>query len=45
MRGFKRYYGLPFIHGAIDVTQIHIQKPQSAFNGDYFSFKSKVYNM
>jgi hypothetical protein len=45
MRGFKRFCGLPSIHGAIDETQIHIQKPRSAFAGDYFSFKSKVYMM
>jgi len=45
MRGFKRFCGLPSIHGAIDETQIHIQKPHGAFIKDYFSFKSKVYKM
>jgi hypothetical protein len=34
-----------FIYNAIDVTQIHIQKTQVGFVGDYFSFKSKVYSM
>jgi hypothetical protein len=24
MAGFKRLCGLPFVHGVIDVTQIHI---------------------
>jgi hypothetical protein len=27
LRGFREFCGLPSIHGAIDVTQIHIQKP------------------
>jgi len=45
MKGFKGFCGLPYVHGAIDVTQIYIQKPHNAFIGDYFSFKSKGYNM
>jgi hypothetical protein len=45
MRGFKKFCNLPFIYSAINVTQIHIQKPQGGFVGDYFSFKSKDYNM
>ncbi len=45
MMGFRTFYSLPFIHNAIYVTYIHIQKPWGAFVGDYFSFKSKVYNM
>jgi hypothetical protein len=24
MDGFKTFFGLPFIHGTIDVTQIHL---------------------
>jgi hypothetical protein len=46
MMEFKAFCGLPSMHGAInDVTHIHIQKPWSVFVGDYFSFKSKTYNM
>ncbi len=43
MVGFKTFCGLPFIHGAIDV--IHIHKSKRTFVRDYFSFKSKFYNM
>jgi hypothetical protein len=45
MRGFRKFCNLRFIYSAIDATQIHIQKPRGGFVGDYFSFKSKVYNM
>ncbi len=41
MRGFKRFCGLPSIHGAIDETQIHIQKPHSAFVGTIFLSNQK----
>jgi hypothetical protein len=27
MVGFKKLRGLPYVHGVIDVTQIHMQKP------------------
>ncbi len=37
--------GLPRVNGVIDITQIHIQKPRGPFVGDYFSFKSKGFNM
>jgi hypothetical protein len=43
MVGFKTFGGLPFIHGAIDV--IHIHESKGTFVKDYFSFKSKFYNM
>jgi hypothetical protein len=42
---FKGFCCLPFIHGVIDVTQIHIQKPKGTFVGDFFFFKFKSYNM
>lgn len=41
-KGFKKFCNLPFIYSAIDVTQIHIQKLQGDFVGDYFFFKSKA---
>jgi hypothetical protein len=47
MFGFKNLYGLPTIHGAIDVNWIHIQKPKGPFVVDYFSYKSRfdiIYN-
>ncbi len=43
MANFKTFNGLPSIHGAIDV--IHIKKLKGTFARDYFSFKSKSYNM
>ncbi len=43
MVGFETFGGLPFIHGAIDV--IHIHESKGTFVRDYFSFKSKFYNM
>jgi len=43
MANFKTFSGLPSIHGAIDV--IHIKKLKGTFASDYFSFKSKSYNM
>jgi hypothetical protein len=42
---FKNFCGLPHVNGVIDITQIHIQKPRGSFVGDYFSFKSKGFNM
>jgi hypothetical protein len=36
MVGFKCFCGLPFVHGAIDVTQIHIQEPKGTFFGFFF---------
>jgi hypothetical protein len=45
MKGFKGFCGLSFVHGAIDVTQTHIEKIHNAFIGDYFFFKSKGYIM
>jgi hypothetical protein len=37
MTTFKNFCGLPVIHDAIDVIQIHIQKPRGTFEVDYFS--------
>ncbi len=45
MASFKGFYGLPSIHGVIDMTQIHIQKPKGTCVGDFSFFKSKSYNM
>jgi hypothetical protein len=42
MAKFKKKFGIPSFHKSIDITQIHVQKPQTI---DYFSFKSKGYNM
>jgi len=42
MAKFKNFFGIPSFHKTIDITQIHVQKPQTI---DYFSFKSKGYNM
>jgi hypothetical protein len=39
---FKNCCGIPSFHKTIDITQIHVQKPQTI---DYFFFKSKGYNM
>ncbi len=39
---FKDFYGLLFVHDAIDVIQIHIQKPWSPFAKNFYSFKLKV---
>jgi hypothetical protein len=32
MDGFKDSCGMPIIHGAIDVTHIHVQKPKTQIN-------------
>jgi predicted CoA-binding protein len=46
MEGFKQVSTLPRIQRAIDVVQIHIQTSKVlAFTVDYYSFKSKAYNM
>ncbi len=47
MAKFKSFYGLPWVHGAIDVTQLHVFKSQGQGQSivNYFSFKSKGYNM
>jgi len=45
MVGFKDLCGLLFVHGVIDCTQIHIQKPKGAFVVNYFSYKSKAHNI
>ncbi len=34
---FNFFCGFLIIHNAIDVTQIHIQKPGGTFEADYFS--------
>jgi hypothetical protein len=31
MIGFKNFSGLPFVHGAIDVVQVHVYKPKGPF--------------
>ncbi len=43
--GFKNLCGLPHVNGVIAITQIHNQKPRGLFARDYFSFKSKGFNM
>jgi hypothetical protein len=43
--GFKKICGLPSIHSTIDIIHIHIQKPNGPFTRDYYSFKSKTFNM
>jgi hypothetical protein len=46
MNEFKKLLGLLGIQGAIDVIQIHIQKPKVAICvGDYYSLKSKAYSL
>jgi hypothetical protein len=45
MIGFKGFSGLPYVHGAIDVMQIHIYKPNGPFARDCYSSKLKAYNM
>jgi predicted CoA-binding protein len=46
MEGFKDLSRLLKIQGAIDVVQIHIQKPRvQASIEEYYSYKSKAYNM
>jgi hypothetical protein len=45
MAKFKSFCGSPSIHGTIDVTQIHVLKSQGQSIANYFSFKSKGYNM
>lgn len=45
MVGFKNWCGLPYVHGVIEYTQIHIQKPKGVFVIGYFSYKSKVHNI
>jgi hypothetical protein len=37
MATFKNFYGLLVIHDAIDITQIHLQKPKGTSKADYFS--------
>jgi hypothetical protein len=45
MIGFKDFFGLPSVHGTIDVMQVHIYKPKSPYVGDYYFFKLKANNM
>jgi hypothetical protein len=45
MSEFKDFYGLLFVHDAIDVIQIHIQKYWSPFAENFYFFKLKIYNM
>jgi hypothetical protein len=37
--------GLPYVHGAINYTQIHIQKSKGSFVANHFSYKLKVHNI
>ena len=37
---FKDFCGLPAIHGAMDVTQIHLHKPHGPFADEYYAYKS-----
>jgi len=42
MDGFKDFCGMPLVHGAMDATQIHVQKSKAkVFTIDFYSFKSK----
>jgi hypothetical protein len=43
MDGFKTFFGIPFIHGTIDVIQIHLYKRKGSFVGNFFLFKFKGY--
>lgn len=45
MNGFKKLCGLLTIRGSINVTQIHVFKPKGQRVVEYFSYKSKAYNM
>jgi len=46
MEGINDLSSLLSIQNAIDITQIHIQKPKShIFVTNYYYFKSKAYNM
>ncbi len=42
MVGFKNICGLPLIYGAIDYTQIQIQKPEGACATNFFPTNQKV---
>jgi hypothetical protein len=44
MEGFKEMLGLLVIQRAIDVAEIHIEKPKLKAFTDYYFYKSKVYN-
>jgi hypothetical protein len=40
MDGFKDFCGLPLVHGAINATQTHLQKPMGQhFTIDYYFLK------
>jgi len=43
MEGFKEMLGLLAIQGAIDVVEIHIEKPKLQAFVDCYSYKSKAY--
>jgi hypothetical protein len=45
MIGFKNFSSLQYVYGVIDVTQVHVQNPKGLFAKDYYSFKSKTYNI
>jgi len=45
MTSFHDLCSLLIIHGTIDVTQVQIQKPKRFCVVDYYSYKSKTYNM
>ncbi len=46
MERFKDFSRLPRIQGAIDVVSIHIDKSRiQTFVAEYYSYKSKAYNM
>jgi hypothetical protein len=36
MIGFKNFFGLQYVYGAIDVTQVDIQNPKRLFAGNYY---------
>jgi N-acetyl-gamma-glutamylphosphate reductase len=45
MNGFRELCELLAIHGSINVTQIHMFKSKGQRVTEYFSYKSKAYNM
>jgi hypothetical protein len=45
MARFKDFNSLPIINVAINVIQIHIQKPKGPFSTNHLSSKPKFYSM
>ncbi len=45
MAGFKNWYDLPIVQGAINGIHITISKPSSPFPKDYYYHKMGSYNI